>query len=156
MPSLSTALFFFNNIEFWTMWQGKNVTEKIYADKCQVARPKKQAKNKPKWLVSEVTGHPSVKKLNYFLSGHQQLNWRWERHPIIYNWRVSRGRMDIQTMELAPKVAMLWDSCQHFPTEYSGRTILFNNLILKFEVWSLKLVEWLKPKSKYTSNYWIE
>ena len=46
--------------------------------------------------MSEVTGHPSVKKLNYFLSGHQQLNWRWERHPIIYNWRVSRGRMDLR------------------------------------------------------------
>ena len=92
--------------------------------------------------MTEVSNRPSIrrkkKKLNYFLSGHQQLNWRWERHPIIYNWRVSRGRMDRRgwncclLLHLVPKVAILWDSCQHFPTDWMLYRYTIQYLLLSF------------------------
>ena len=59
----------------------KIVTWEIYADKCQVASPKKQAKNKPKWLVSEVTGHPSVKKTKLLLEWPPTIELEMRKTP---------------------------------------------------------------------------
>ena len=47
----------------------------------QMSSPKKQAKNKPKWLVSEVTGHPSVKKTKLLLEWPPTIELEMRKTP---------------------------------------------------------------------------